>query len=176
MSAMGTQAGVPAPASEENSDSSPVKTILVIYHSQSGHTEQMARAVAGGAAEMEGVRAELKRACDAGLDDLLGCDGLIVGSPEYFGYMAGAVKDFFDRTYEAGHEDSRAFRKPCAAFVHAGNDGSGALASIERICRGYKFKAVMESFVARGEITPEVLARCAEMGATMAAGCAAGIY
>ena len=153
-----------------------MKTILVIYHSQTGATEKMAQAVADGAAAMEGAHAVVKRAAEAQLGDLLDCDGLVIGSPEYFGYMAGAVKDFFDRTYEPAHIDSRVFRMPYAIFIHAGSDGSGALASIERICRGYKFKKVIEPIAVCGEVTPEVIARCAELGQTIAAGCAAGIY
>ncbi len=153
-----------------------MKKILVIYHSQAGVTEKMARAVADGAAAMDGAEAQLLQAGQAGLDELLACDGMVIGSPEYFGYMAGGVKDLFDRTYEAAHTDSRAFRKPYAVFVHAGNDGSGALASIERICRGYKFKKVLEPVVVCGEVTPEVIARCFELGQTIAAGCAGGIY
>ena len=153
-----------------------MKTILVVYHSQAGATERMARAVAEGAAAMEGARASLKRASGATLDDLRACDGPIIGSPEYFGYMAGAVKDFFDRTYEQGHTDSWVLRTPFAVFIHAGNDGSGALASIERICRGYRLKKVCEPLVVCGEVTEDVRNRCFELGQTIAAGCAAGIY
>jgi multimeric flavodoxin WrbA len=153
-----------------------MKTILIIYHSQTGDTERMARAVAKGAATMEGAQAVLKRAAEATLADLLECHGIIIGSPEYFGYMAGAVKDFFDRTYEQGHNDGRVFRKPYAVFIHAGNDGTGALASIERISRGYKFKKVCEPVVVCGEVTDGVLAQCAELGQTIAAGCVADIY
>jgi multimeric flavodoxin WrbA len=153
-----------------------MKTILVIYHSQGGTTECMARAVAEGAAGMEGACAVLKLAAEASLDDLLSCDGLVIGSPEYFGYMAGAVKAFFDRTYEAARTDSRVFRKPYALFIHAGNDGTGALASIERICRGYRFKKVYEPLIVCGSVTDAVLARCGEMGQTLAAGCVEGIY
>jgi multimeric flavodoxin WrbA len=153
-----------------------MKTILVIYHSQGGTTERMARAVAAGAAGMEGACSVLKRAVEASLDDLLSCDGLVIGSPEYFGYMAGSVKDFFDRTYEAAHTDSLVFRKPYALFIHAGNDGTGALASIERICRGYTFKKVYAPLIVCGDITDAVLAQCEEMGQTIAAGCVAGIY
>ena len=65
---------------------------------------------------------------------------------------------------------------PCAVFIHAGNDGTGALASIERICRGYKFKKAYEPLIARGEVTDEVLARCIELGQTIAVGCVAEIY
>jgi multimeric flavodoxin WrbA len=153
-----------------------MKTILIIYHSQGGTTERMAHAVADGAAEIEGACAVVKRAGQATLDDLLCCDGLVIGSPEYFGYMAGAVKDFFDRTYEAAHADSRVFRRAYAIFIHAGNDGTGALASIERICRGYKFRKVYEPLIVCGDVIDVVLAKCVEMGQTIAAGCVEGIY
>jgi len=68
------------------------------------------------------------------------------------------------------------FRKPCVVFIHAGNDGTGALSSIERICRGYKFKNVYEPLVVCGEVTDAVLAQCIEMGQTIAAGCVTQIY
>src|SRR3990167_979479 len=73
--------------------------LLIVYHSQSGHTEKMAHAVKQGAGEVEDVELRYLRASVAGLDDLLWCDGLILGTPENFGYMSGAVKDFLDRTY-----------------------------------------------------------------------------
>jgi len=153
-----------------------VKTILIVYHSQSGATETMAQAVRDGAERVAGCRVCMKRAGDAGLEDLLAADGIIIGSPEYFGYMAGAVKDFFDRTYEQAHAAPEAFRKPCAVFVAAGNDGTGALASIERICRGYRFKKVLEPVVAAGPLSDRVIERCRELGQTIAAGCVQEIY
>ncbi|NLN39201.1 MAG: flavodoxin [Smithella sp.] len=148
--------------------------ILIIYHSQTGHTQQMAQAVREGAKSIEGTEVTLKRATDATLDDLLECDGLAVGTPENFGYMSGMVKDFFDRTY--GKEAGRVFRKPFVIFVSAGNDGTGALNSIERIALGYKFKTVFHPVIARGNITEEILEKCRELGATLAGGCAMGIY
>jgi multimeric flavodoxin WrbA len=149
-------------------------TILVIYHSQGGNNRKMAEAVADGAKSIQDVRVILKDAFDANLDDLLSCDGLVIGSPEYFGYMSGAIKDFFDRTYEAAR--GHVFRKPYSLFINAGNDGSGALRNIERICIGYQFKKIYEPIVKKGEITPETLDACREMGQTIAAGCSAGIY
>lgn len=149
-------------------------TILVVYHSQGGNNRKMARAVAEGVDSMEGARAVLKDALEAGLEDLLACDGLVIGSPEYFGYLSGALKDFFDRTYEQAR--GRVFRKPYAMFVNAGNDGTGALRNIERICIGYQFKKVHEPIVVKGEITPEILEACRLIGQTIAAGCQAGIY
>ncbi|HOO46388.1 MAG TPA: NAD(P)H-dependent oxidoreductase [Deltaproteobacteria bacterium] len=149
-------------------------TILIIYHSQGGNNKKMAMAVADGASLVEDVRVVLKDALDADLDDLLECDGIIIGSPEYFGYMSGAVKDFFDRTYESAR--SRVFRKPYTVFINAGNDGTGALRNIERICIGYQFKKVYEPIVISGGITQQIIERCREMGQTIAAGCSAGIY
>ena len=148
--------------------------ILIVYHSQTGHTKRMAQAVLEGAKSIEGIDAILKEAAEATLEDLLNCDGLAVGTPENFGYMCGMIKDFFDRTY-AGAQD-KVFRKPFVIFISAGNDGSGALRSIERIALGYKFKSVFKPVIAKGKITEEILEQCRELGGTLAAGCAMGIF
>lgn len=150
--------------------------ILVVYHSQTGNTQTMAESVANGANSIEDVDVVLKKAEEATLEDLLGCDGLALGSPEYFGYMAGMIKDFFDRTYNDAREQSKIFKKPYVVFISAGNDGRGALKSIERICTGYQFKKVYDPVVARGEIDLNVLTKCKELGKIIAAGCEAGIY
>jgi multimeric flavodoxin WrbA len=153
-----------------------MKKILIVYHSQSGHTLKMARAVAGGVESIEGVQVLLKKAQETGASDLVDCDGLVIASPEYFGYMAGAVKDFFDRTYETLRGHPRIFRKPYALCISAGNDGQGAHMSIERICLGFQFKKIQAPVIARGEITEEILASCEALGQTIAAGCEAGIF
>ena len=90
--------------------------------------------------------------------------------------MAGMIKDFFDRTYDEARGRKEIFKKPYVVFISAGNDGRGALSGIERICVGYQFKKIFEPVVARGEVSPEILARCEELGKTIAAGCEAGIY
>jgi len=150
--------------------------ILILYHSQSGHTRRMAESVARGAASIDQVKIVLKTASDATLHDLLECDGIAIGSPEYFGYMAGMIKDFFDRTYNEARGKKEIFKKPYVVFISAGNDGSGALNSIERICTGYQFKKVYHPVVAKGEIDREIQEKCEELGKTIAAGCEAGIY
>jgi len=150
--------------------------ILVIYHSQGGHTKEMAEAVTLGASSISNVEVFLRRAEEATLEELMECDGLALGSPEYFGYMAGMIKSFFDRTYDEARGKKEIFKKPYVVFISAGNDGRGALSSIERICQGYQFKKVFEPVVARGEIVSEILTKCEELGKTIAAGCEAGIY
>jgi multimeric flavodoxin WrbA len=150
--------------------------ILIVYHSQSGNTRKMAEKAAEGARSIEDVAVFLKMASEATLEDLLACDGLVIGSPEYFGYMAGMVKDFFDRTYNEARHRKEIFKKPYAVFISAGNDGTGALNHIERICLGYQFKKVLAPVIAKGEVDGAILAQCEELGKTIAAGCREGIY
>jgi multimeric flavodoxin WrbA len=150
--------------------------ILIVYHSQSGNTRKMAEAVVKGAEEIAGVKVIFKKALETGEEDLLDCDGLVLGSPEYFGYMSGALKDLFDRTYEKVRGHKKIFRKPYAVFISAGNDGQGALTNIERICLGYQFKKIHQPIVAKGAVSQEILAQCEDLGRTIAAGCEAGIY
>jgi multimeric flavodoxin WrbA len=151
--------------------------ILVVYHTQSGRTGKMAEAVAEGAASIENVKVILKKAADATLQDLLNCSGLAIGSPEYFGYMAGMIKDFFDRTYyNKAHKRKECFKKPYVVFISASNDGTGANTQIEKICTGFTFKKVSEPLIARGEVTSEVLEKCNRLGQLIAAGCEMGIF
>jgi multimeric flavodoxin WrbA len=150
--------------------------ILIVFHSQTGKTESLARAVAEGVDGTDGARAVLKRAAEARAQDVRDCRALVICSPEYFGYMAGAVKDFFDRTYEELKDDPAARKKPFCIVVSAGNDGSGALNQIERICRGYRFRKVQPPIVWKGEVTGEVLTKCVELGRVLAEGVNAGVF
>lgn len=70
--------------------------VLVTYHSLSGNTEKMARAVAEGAQSVPGTRVALKRVGEVTGNDLFSSDALIVGSPVYWSNMSGEVKTFFD--------------------------------------------------------------------------------
>jgi len=150
------------------------KSILVIYHSQGGTMQRMAQRFARGAAREENIDVILKRAADAGLDDLLHCSAIAIGTPEYFGTMAGMVKDFFDRTYEAAQE--RTIGLPFVIFVCAGNDGRGAITQVERLAAGYKWQKVQEHFRVVGAPTEEQLADLEELGQTLAAGVDFGIF
>jgi len=151
-----------------------VANILIVYHSQTGHTASMAEAVAEGAAAIEGVTVIMKRAADATAEDLLWADGIAIGSPENFGYLSGMIKDFFDRTFYA--VEGRVFRKPYVVFISAGNDGTGALRAVERIALGYKFKKVYEPVIVKGDIKLEDLEKCRELGGVLSGGCQMGIY
>lgn len=152
----------------------PTKTLAIIYHSRSGHTSQMAEAVLRGAQTESSVRSYLIRAFDADLRDLTQSNGIIFGTPENFGYMSGALKDFFDRTYDDALP--LALNLPYSLFVSAGNDGSGAVREVERILRGYPLRKVAEPVISRKALTPGDIQQCEELGALMASGISMGIF
>ena len=150
--------------------------LLIVYHTQTGHTEQLINAAYEGATDLEvsGVEVLRKRALEAGATDLLWADALILGTPENFGYMSGAMKDFLDRTFYP--VEGRIQSLPYALIVSAGNDGTGAVRAITRIANGYPFRAVQEAQICRGEVTEEALGRARELGLALAAGLEAGIF
>ena len=150
------------------------KRLLIVFHTQSGNTGRLADAVLEGARRVAEVDTVMKRAFDAGTEDLLACQGLLLGTPENFGYMSGALKDFFDRTYYAC--EGKLTGLPYAVFVSAGNDGTGAVREIGRIANGYGWKVVAEALIVRKEITPADLVRAEELGEALAAGLAMGVF
>ena len=152
------------------------KNVLIVYHSQSGNTEKLARSVEQGVMKTENTRAVLKRVSDTTAQDIRDCNAMVICSPEYFGYMAGAIKDFFDRTYEELKNDAAIYKKSYCVVISAGNDGSGALNHIERMCKGYRFKKVKHPIICKGQVTQEMLARCLDLGMTIAEGVRAGVF
>ena len=153
------------------------KHLLIVFHSKTGRTSGLAAAVLAGARHSDlagAIEVRCLRASDAGPEDLLWAHALILGTPENFGYMSGALKDFFDRTfYEV---EGRISPLPYAVFICAGNDGSGALRAIRRIANGYPFTEVQEPLIVKGDPTPEALQRCTELGAALAFGLDAGVF
>jgi multimeric flavodoxin WrbA len=150
------------------------RRLLIVFHSQSGGAQRMADAVARGARRADGVEVRDVRALDATLDDLLWAEAVIFGTPENFGYMSGALKDFFDRTFYPAQ--GKVSQLPYALFVKAGNDGTGAVTSVERIARGYPLKKISDALVVRGDVGDDDVTRCEELGETVAAGLALGIF
>lgn len=153
-----------------------MKHLLLVYHSQSCRTEALAHAVYRGATDpaIDGVDTRLKLAGESGLDDLLWADAVILGTPENFGYMSGAMKDFLDRTYypAQGLVEGMGY----ALFVSAGNDGTGAVRAIRRIALGYPLKEIVAPIIVRGEVHASNLEACQELGMTVAAGLELGMF
>lgn len=152
-----------------------MKHLLAIYSTQTGRTRTLLEAVRAGVDEFaDEVELRVLPALQAGLDDLLWADGLLIGTPENFGYMSGAVKDFLDRVYYPS--EGRKLGMAYAVFVSAGNDGSGAIRAIERIAGGCGWNRVAEPLVIKGEPDGAALALCRELGQTLAAGLSCGVF
>ena len=150
-----------------------MKTLLIVYHTGGVKTGQMAEAVARGARSEPGVRVVMKRCAEAWPEDVLTADGLILGTPENFGYMSGMMKDFLERIFYPC--EGKVAGRPWALFVGAGQDGTGAVSSVERIVTGLRLKKVADPVVVVKELQPEHVAVLEELGAAMATGLAEGI-
>ncbi len=152
------------------------KHLLIVYHSQSGMTSRMAEAVIKGAKhpDIAGVEVRVRDALEALPDDVLWADGFILGTPENFGYMSGAMKYFLDRVYYACEDKVGGI--PYGLFVRAGNDGTGAINSITRILTGLSVKQVQEPVLIAGDFDDSRLTECEELGMTLAAGLESGVF
>jgi hypothetical protein len=135
----------------------------------------MVEAVLAGARheDVENVVTRHVRPLEAGPDDVLACDAIILGTTENLGYMSGALKDFFDRTYYNVIEQTEGL--PYALYVRAGSDGTGTRRAVESICTGLSWKPVQEPLICRGQWQDEFLESCEELGLYMAASLDAGI-
>lgn len=163
-----------------------MKTLLIVYHSLTGGTRQMAEAAAQGARSEPDVDVRLLTAPDAGGDDVLAADGYIFATPENLAALAGKMKDFFDRSYYPALD--RINGRPYAMLICAGSDGDNAARQIARIATGWRLRAIAdplivcthaqtpEAILAPKQIGAEDLERCTEVGAALAAGLASGIF
>jgi len=163
-----------------------MKTLLIVYHSMTGGTHQMAAAAARAAASESTIRVRLLSAPVAQASDLLEADGYIFGTPENLAAMAGLMKDFFDRTYYPALD--RISGRPYAMLICAGSDGHNAARQLARIATGWRLKAIAdplivcthaqtpETILAPKVIGPADLKRCEELGAALAAGMSIGMF
>ena len=146
----------------------------------------MAEAATRGARSEPGIDVRLLTAPEADGAAVLAADGYIFASPENLAALAGKMKDFFDRTYYAALD--RINGRPYATLICAGSDGQNATRQIARIATGWRLRPVAEPLIVCTHAqTPEAilapklipapdLERCAEIGAALAAGLAAGIF
>lgn len=167
-------------------DATPTRTLLIVYHSLTGGTRQMAEAAARGAAAEPAVRCRLLAAREAQPQDVLDADGYLFATPENLAAMSGVMKDFFDRTYYAVLDQVNG--RPYATLVCAGSDGQNAARQVARIATGWRLNAVAEPLIVcthaqtkEAILAPKTigaadLERCAEAGAGLAAGLALGVF
>ena len=158
--------------------------LLIVYHSRTGGTRQMAEAAC--AAASDETETILKRARDATPEDLLAADGYLFAAPENLAALSGEMKEFFDRCYYSvlGRIEGR----PYGLMVCAGSDGESAVKQAARIATGWRLKEVQpplivcthaqtqEAILAEKTIAPDDLAKCADLGQALAAGLALGVF
>ncbi len=163
-------------------------TLLIVYHSMTGGTRQMAQAAADHARAQAGatVAVRLLHAAAACAEDVLSADAYLFASPENLAAISGVMKDFFDRSYYAVLD--RINGRRYGVMVCAGSDGAQAVRQIERIATGWRLKLAApalivcthsqtrERILAEKTIADPDLQRCAELGAGLAEGLALGIF
>ena len=152
-----------------------MKRLLIVAHAPSPNSLRFRSAIENGARnpDIEAVEGVVKAPLEAGPEDILACDAIILGTTENLGYMSGALKDFFDRSYYPCLEKTQGL--PFAFYIRAGHDGTGTRRAIETITTGLRWKLVQDALVCRGEFRPEFEEQCYELGMAVAASLDAGL-
>jgi multimeric flavodoxin WrbA len=152
------------------------RRLLIVAHAPSANTRRLLDAVVEGARSDENQNVEVVALSpfDAGPEDVLAAGAIILGTTENLGYMSGALKDFFDRSYYPCLEKTQGL--PYCLYVRAGQDGTGTRRGVEAIVTGLRWWAAQEALICRGEWQEAFVDQCRELGAAMAAGLDVGIF
>ncbi|GHE23004.1 flavodoxin family protein [Halomonas urumqiensis] len=152
-----------------------MKRLLIVAHSPSPNTTRLREAAERGARhpDIDDVEVVAKPPLEAGPEDVLACDGILLGTTENLGYMSGALKDFFDRSYYPVLEEKQGL--PCALYIRAGHDGTGTRRAVESIVSGLRWKWAQEPVTLRGEWQEGFVDQVEELALTLAAGLDAGV-
>lgn len=150
--------------------------LLVVQHSRTGQTQRLCTAATDAArrAVTEGLPIRVRGAFDTGPDDVLWARGVLLATPARFGYMSGALKDFFERVYHPCLDHTRGL--PYGLLVKGDSDVDGAVSSVERIVAGLGWRLALPVVAVVGDIAPAHVEAAAELGAGLAAGIEAGIF
>lgn len=152
------------------------KNLLIVGHVPSPNTQLLRDAVVAGASsdEIEDVAVTVLNPFEAGPAQVLAADGIILGTTENLGYMSGALKDFFDRTYYAVLEEKQGL--PYALYVRAGLDGTGTIRGVQTVITGLRWSPIREPLLCKGDWQDGFVDDARELGLLMAAGLEAGIF
>src|SRR5690606_15059574 len=115
-----------------------MKKLLINMHCPSPNTQRLRDALARGAShpDIKGIELRVTEPLKASAEDVLWADGILLGTSENFGYMSGAMKDFFDRVYYPCLEKTEG--RPYAIAIRAGSDDTGTRSAMERLITGLK--------------------------------------
>ena len=153
-----------------------MKRLLIVAHSPSDNTRALRDAVIRGASheDIDGVDVHALTPFEAGPGDVRAANAIILGTTENLGYMSGALKDFFDRTYYPVLEEKQGL--PYALYIRAGHDGTGTRRSVETIITGLRWKEVQPPLIFKGAYSTDFVPQCEELGLALAAGLEAGVF
>lgn len=145
------------------------KRLLVVHHTVSPATSALLSAALEGARDpaITGVEVAVRPALVAAPVEVLDADGYLIAGPVNLGYLAGAIKHFFDTVYYPCLDTTQG--RPYGAMLHANSDATGALRALESITAGLQWRAAQKPLVLTGA-TPVDLDAARELGAALAAG------
>ena len=152
------------------------KSLLIIAHAPSANTAALARAALCGATHPDAgqVTAKLASPFEVTSDDLSTHDGIIIGTMENIGYMAGATKDLFDRCYDDWMDRYEGL--PVGLYIRAGRDGTATRRALESIIGALRWRLVAAPLILHGDWQDRYCDDVAELAMGMAAGMDAGIF
>jgi multimeric flavodoxin WrbA len=146
-----------------------MQRLLIVHHSPTPNLMSILNAVVEGAGheDIQGVTVRVREALSATVDDVLEADGYIIGTSANIGYISGAVKHFFDVTFEQASQDPR--KTPFSYYVHGRSDTSGAERAMESITTGLGWAKACEPVCFLGEPSEDHLTALRDLGSTVAA-------
>lgn len=144
--------------------------LLIVHHTPSPALHALFTAVRDGAGDpaLAEVEVVTRPALTATAPDVLAADAVVLGGPVNLGYLAGALKHFFDQIYYPCLEETRGLA--FGAYLHGNDDLTGGLAALERITTGLRWRAAQAVVGVTGTPSGQDLAACTELGAAVAAG------
>ena len=145
--------------------------LLIVHHTPSPALHSLLEAVRDGATNPEladaGVEVVVRPALVATAVDVLEADGFLLGTPANLGYISGALKHFFDQIYYPCLDAT--VGRPYGVYVHGNDDTAGALAAVDKITTGLRWRAAQKPLSVVGAPARADLDAAWELGATVAA-------
>jgi hypothetical protein len=152
------------------------KQLLIIAHTPSDNTARLARAAFNAANDYasDDLMVRLLSPFDVQTEDVVKADGVIIGTTENIGYMAGATKDMFDRCYNDWIDLCAG--KPVGLYIRAGLDGTATTHAVNSIFTGLRWRIIAPPLVLHGNWDSKFITDVADLSLAMAAGLDAGTF
>ena len=152
-----------------------MKKLQCVIHSPSDNTPSIKKRITQTLInETSNLSVSIKSPFETNAEDIINADGLLIGTTENLASMAGATKDFFDRTYYDLIEKKAGL--PTAIWIRAGHDGTGTLMQFNSIIKGLRWKLVQDILICKGNWNEKFIDQCTELSLGLAIGLETNIY